>query len=72
MIASAGGKKRRFGFVGASAGAAVQGGHVGFTGDLWGSAVLVGVRYKFTVLERGPSHAWTIFLPLWYLSMKLD
>lgn len=58
--------------MGASAGAAVQGGHVGFTGDLWGSAVLVGVRYKFTVLERGPSHAWTIFLPLWYLSMKLD
>lgn len=60
------------GIVGASAGAALQEGHVGFTGDLWGSAVLVGLRYKFTVLEQGPSHAWTVFLPLWYLSMKLD
>lgn len=60
------------GLVGTSAGAAFQSGHVGFTGDLWGSVALVGLRYKFTALERGPSHAWTVFLPLWYLSMKLD
>jgi len=60
------------GLVGASAGAALQDGHVGFAGDLWGSAALVGLRYKLTILESGPSHAWTVFLPLWYLSMKLD
>jgi hypothetical protein len=60
------------GLVGVSGGAALQSGHVGFAGDLWGSVALVGLRYKLTVLERGPSHAWTVFLPLWYLSMKLD
>ncbi len=58
------------GLAGGSAGLAVHDGKPGFTGDLWASAVFVGLRYKGTQTTEGTSHAWMVFFPLWYLDMK--
>lgn len=58
------------GFAGGSAGMAIHDGDPGFTGDLWASAVLVGLRYKGTRTDEGTSHAWMVFVPLWYLGIK--
>lgn len=58
------------GLAGGSAGLAFHDGNPGFTGDLWASAVFVGLRYKGTRTLEGPSHAWMAFFPLWYLGMK--
>jgi len=58
------------GFAGASAGACVQDGQGGITGDLWASAVMLGLRYKVSHVGAGTSHAWTVFVPLWYLDWE--
>lgn len=57
-----------FGFVGFSAGAAWQDGHLGPTCDLWANALFAGLRLKATQRPHGYSFALLTFVPLWYLN----
>lgn len=58
------------GVAGGSAGIVLDGGAAGFTGDLWGSALLAGVRWRYTRIREESRYGVLVFLPLWYLNLE--